>query len=159
MSSNSNYVSPIVDITEYLKSIDIFKAREAGVDIYRVQVIPGMYNEVGKVLAANIKLWMKNEPDLVKHTKGDVKTTKYHGERFRSYTDTYYFSKFKLICNSSDGQTTGIEFVSLLEDELSAYSQPDNLAAHNKTPSLLQIAFGILRKYPSLNTRIYIYRS
>lgn len=158
MSSNSNYVSPIVDITEYLKSIDIFKAWEAGVDIYSVQVIPGMYNEIGKILAANIELWLKNEPDLIKHKTSVSKTEKYHGERFTTYDDTYYFSKFKLSCHISDGQMTRITFDALSEKELLTYSQPDTLATDKKTPSLLQIAFGILKKYPSLNANISIYR-
>lgn len=155
MSIDHNHFSPFVNITNYLKSIDIVKAREVGVEVSHIIVIPGMHNEIGKVLASNIELWLKNESDLVKHTKSDVKTEKYHGERFRKYTDTYYFSKFKLTCNSSDGQTTRMDFDSLSKNELLAYSQSNTIVADNKTPSLLQIAFGVLRKYPSLNISIY----
>ena len=140
--------------TEYLKSIGIGNARELGVEINSIQIIPGMYNEVGKTLANNIELWLKSEPELVKHKKAECKTEKVHGERFHKYYDTYYFSKFKLTCSSTDGQTTRMDFKKLSEDEAAEYFDGYDHVVNDKTPNLLQITFGVLKKYPSLNINI-----
>ena len=152
---STTHFGRFIDITEYLKSIDIIKAREVGVEIYDVQITKSFYNKDIKVLADNIKLWLKNEPELVEHKTTDVKTEKCHGERFRTYTDTYYFSRFKLTHISLDGHTAEMIFKSLSEKELLAYSYSDNLSVLNRTPTLLQIAFGVLKKYPSLNIKIH----
>jgi len=149
--------SDIPAVKNYLQSIGIVEARKAGIEIYEIQVIPGMYNEVGKILSKNIKLWLKNEPDVLKHKKQKIKSEKVYGERFREYFDTYYFSKFKLVCASSDGQTTSMNFSPLLESEVLEYFVENDQVAQDKTPDLLQIAFGLLRKYPSLTTNIYLY--
>lgn len=145
-------------VRNYLQSIDIATARKIGVEVYKIEVMAGMYNEVGMTLSKNMDLWLKNEPDVVKHHKMEVKSEKVYGERFSTYTDTYYFSKFKLICNSADGQTTSMKFLSLSESELLEYFVENDHVVQNKTPNLQQIAFGLLRKYPSLSINIYLYK-
>lgn len=157
-SSPRRFNSPIIDVTEDLKSIDINKAREIGVELHSVDVTRSIYDQGSmEVLRKNMGLWIDNEPDLVKHMTKDLKNEKYRGVRSRKSIHTYYFSKFKLIWYISEARTTRMDFRSLSEDELLAYSDSDNLVAHNKTPSILQIAFGIREKYPLLGIRMLIY--
>lgn len=68
--------SDLSTVRSYLQSIDIATARKIGVEIYKIEVMAGMYNEVGMILSKNMDLWLKNEPDVVKHHKMEVKSEK-----------------------------------------------------------------------------------
>ena len=51
--------SDLSTVRSYLQSIDIATARKIGVEIYKIEVMAGMYNEVGMILSKNMDLWFR----------------------------------------------------------------------------------------------------
>lgn len=152
----------MLDITEYIKNIDIKEARKQGIIIKNIRC-PIHPLESRKILDANIEKWIENNKVLIKQRTW---TAKFSGRELRER---------RALGLSNKGNSTGKELTfsnfriktqatleagqnHILFSEISNYYSLKNKEHPNYnpegTPTMLQIAFGLIKKYKDMKVEI-----
>lgn len=150
-------INRILDITEYIKNIDITEARRQGITIKSIRC-PTHPIESRKTLDANLRKWVRNKR-VVLAEQGWSDTPRYKGPfngQLNIVTFVQIFSNFMKIEKTTtkslgSGVPTYLMFRELVNDEIRKKHKHYNPEG---TPTMLQIAFGLIKKYPEIKIEI-----
>lgn len=140
---------PILRAQLILDTIDINTARALGTDIRQIRCNMGG-QEALELLKYNLYKWAENS-GLELDEQTEVSSYSYGGPAYNGSTkygreryETKIFSTFKVTINTDGGWINSIEFNKVYPD--------DKIVSHpkydpNKTPSMLNLAYGLKKKY------------
>lgn len=159
-AAGKTITNEMLDITEYIRNIDISEARRQGIIIksIRYQAHP---IERGSILDANIEQWIKNEKVLLDQRAWSVRySEKERNERnVRGKANHIViertFSNFKIITKT--GYSSSQYYLMFGElDGSKQYAEDRKHPRYNPkgTPTMIQIAFGLIKKYEKLKVEI-----
>lgn len=152
----------MLDITEYIKNIDIEEARKQGVMVknIRCSIHP---IESRKILDANIEKWIENNKVLIEQrTWTEKPSRKEKRERLEQRLSTLQtntvkeqtFSNFRIKTQTTlQAGQNHILFSEIHDCHSSAYKGHPNYNPKG-TPTMLQIAFGLIKKYTDIGIEI-----
>lgn len=143
----------IVNLVDYLKAIDIAESRALGVDIFSITCDPWPRKGVN-TLDRNIRAWIE-EYDVLKGEETESEPYGSGAGRGRQFHTTRFFSKFKIVDSNDSGIIESFVFRRLGGEEIEKYSGNQNELSYEKTPSLLQIAHGLMKKHKDIKLTIY----
>lgn len=152
----ANYL--IKDITNYIKSTTINEARERGVFVTEVNC-RFISSSNKDLIRRNIEKWIQENKVLL-DKKDERKSYTYGGPAYngrtltgRTYTRFRYFSKFYVQYSTDDGYTEDLVFKSRSPSDLEKHLDHENFNTPG-VPDMLQIAYGLIKKYPNEPFRI-----
>lgn len=152
----ANYI--IKDITNYIKSSTINEARERGVFVTEINC---RFNSRSNkdLIRSNIIKWMR-ENDVLLEEKDEKESYTYGGPAYngrtltgRVFKSTRYFSEFYVQYSTDDGYTEQLVFKSITPSDLEKLQDKENFDTPG-VPDMLQIAYGLVKKYPNEPFRI-----
>lgn len=152
-------INEILDITEYIKNIDINEARRQGIIIKSIRYQAQPF-EREHALEKNIEAWIRNEKVLldqvswtVKYSQKERNERKIHGKASHLVWDQI-FSNFKI--RRKTGYTSGQRYLMFSELTGQEYSKCKSHPKYNpkETPTMIQIAFGLIKKYGEIEVEI-----
>lgn len=143
----------IVNLADYLKAINIAESQALGVDIYSIHCSTWPRESIS-ILDKNIDAWIK-ECDVLKHEETECKSYGSGTGRGRQFHTTRIFSKFSIQSSEDHGSVESFSFHILSKDEAEKYGNNQHELSYEKTPSLLQIAHGLMRKHKDISLTIY----
>lgn len=146
------------DISEYIKNMGINEARKQGVIVQIIEC--STHGSKGRyTLDANIKQWIKNEDVLIDSTFRS-ESAQFEGlmyednDKARVYIEEKIFSNFSIKTRSRVAPGPGhLIFMELTERQLKLCKEHKNYDPKG-TPTMLQIAFGLMKKYEDIEISI-----
>lgn len=146
------------DIFRYLQIINITQARSLGIDIHTIEC--RVRTEALSELERNISLWI-SENNVLLDKKNDVETYSYGGSSYngrilkgRKYSETAFFSNFKISKQTDDGYVEHFSFRKLSKAENDSYKDYPNYD-FLKSPSMLQIFYSLMKKYDDVVVTVH----
>lgn len=150
----------MLDITEYIKNIDIKEAKRQGIRIksVRCQAHP---IERGGVLDTNIEKWIKNEEVLlnqrawsIRFSEKDRNKTGRSSRKASHIVIEQTFSNFRIMTKTAyEARKYYLMFAELNEYEESKCKKHPKYNPQG-TPTMMQIAFGMIKKYKELDVEV-----
>lgn len=158
-AAGKTVVNEMLDITEYVKNIDIKEARRQGIIIKSIRYQSHPLKR-GDTLKNNIEKWTEDEDVLLDKRSWGVK----YSERERNKRKTIgrashlviekTFSNFRM--RTKTGYSSSdyyLMFGELNEDDYTKYKKHPRYNPQG-TPTMIQIAFGLMKKYKELEVEI-----
>lgn len=159
MRSLTNSKSYEINILNYLELIDITEAIKLGVDIRVINCAGSSGSDIYS-LRSGVYSWVQNNKVLLdeRDSSDDYSYggARYNGRTLRgsSRDNIRFFSNFKLFYNSDDGFIQDFSFIKLSSSEIEKYSDHPNYNT-DKTPSMLQVFYGLMKKYDKVISQVY----
>lgn len=145
-------------IFRYLQIINIVQARDLDIDIHTIEC--QIRTDALSKLDENISLWI-SEKNVVLDKKNSVETYSYGGSSYngrtlkgRVHSTTIFFSSFKICKETDDGYIQHFSFKKLSDSESAMYKDYPNYDLL-KSPSMLQIFYGLMRKYDDVIATVH----
>ena len=152
----------MLNITEYIKNIDIEEARKQGVLVKNIRC--SIYPiESRKILDANLEKWIKNNKVLIEQRTWTEKPSgRERRERLKQRLSTVptntitelRFCNFRIKTQTTlQAEQKHILFSEIHDCQRSAHKEHPNYNP-KETPTMLQIAYGLMRKYTDIKIEI-----
>nr|WP_181717827.1 hypothetical protein [Psychrobacter sp.] len=146
------------NINEYIKNMSISEAKILGIIVTSIQC-SSYPSDIRRVIDKNIRLWTENE-DVLLNAETKVNKYTYGGASYngrtltgREYEEHQVFSNFSILSSTDDGYPQKLEFKMITRGQVEKYKEHANYNPQ-KTPTMLQIAFGLTRKYEGMRFEI-----
>lgn len=136
---------------KFFEENDIEKCKEKRIRIIKISCTKSNTSDKDE-LYRSIMNWSENENALL-YTEKEVERYTICGEKGRVYHTTYYFSTFSLYRSSDDGYLEDLDFISTSENSMEILKSYPNFD-ETKSPSIWNILYGLIRKYPKLKLSI-----